>query len=151
MNLNPVTPEHQSRLAYIDIRQSTEHQVLNHQESVRLQRGFIDRALKLGWPRERIVLIDDDLGETADRSNDRAGFNKITADTALGRVGIIFAFDVSRFSRGNAGWYNLLDICAITRTLIGDADGICDPREFKGRLILGLKGTMSEAEHHIIS
>jgi len=150
MNLTPVTPDHLSRQAYIYIRQSTEHQVVHHQESQKLQRCFVDQALKLGWPQERIVLIDDDLGESADRSNDRAGFNKITADTALGQVGIIFAFDVSRFSRGNANWYHLLDICAITRTLIGDVDGICDPREFNGRLILGLKGTMSEAEHHII-
>ena len=150
MNLDLITADHLSRLAYIYLRQSTEYQVMNHQESQRLQRGFVDQALNLGWPRERIVLIDEDLGETAHRSNDRSGFNKIISDTALELVGIILAFDVSRFSRGNASWYHLLDICAVARTLIGDGDGIYDPREFNDRLILGLKGTMSEAESHII-
>lgn len=150
MNRDDILPGHRGRLAYVYVRQSTAHQVLHHQESQRRQRRLVERALELGWPRERLVVVDEDLGETASRSGHRAGFDQMVAEAALGKIGIIFALEVARISRGNRNWYHLLDICGITDTLIADADGIYSPRTYNDRLLLGLKGTMSEAELHLI-
>lgn len=150
MNREQITPAHHRRLACVYIRQSSDQQVLEHRESQRRQRGLIDRAVELGWPAELVTCIDVDLGQSAARSNERQGFEQMIAETALGKVGMILALEVSRLSRGNRDWYHLLDICAVTHTLIADADGLYDPRHYNDRLLLGLKGTMSEAELHVM-
>jgi DNA invertase Pin-like site-specific DNA recombinase len=150
MNRDDIRPAHRQRLAYVYVRQSTAHQVIHHRESQRRQRRLVERAVELGWPRGNLVVVDEDLGETASRSGQRAGFDEMVAEAALGKIGIIFALEVSRISRGNRNWYHLLDICAITHTLIADTEGIYDPRSYNDRLLLGLKGTMSEAELHMI-
>jgi DNA invertase Pin-like site-specific DNA recombinase len=150
MNPDQITAAHRSRLAYVYVRQSSPHQVVVHQESQRRQRGLVDRALSLGWAPEQIVVVDEDLGSSAGRSHKRSGFPKIVAGTALGQAGLILGLEVSRITRGNRDWYHLLDICAITGTLIADHEGLYDPRAYNDRLLLGLKGTMSEAELHMM-
>jgi DNA invertase Pin-like site-specific DNA recombinase len=150
MNPDEITAAHRARLACVYVRQSSAHQVLHHQESLRRQRDLVNRAADLGWPRDRIRVLDQDLGETASRSGERAGFDEMVAQAAVGALGIILGLDVSRISRSNRNWYHLLDICAIRQTLIADAEGIYDPRAYNDRLLLGLKGTMSEAELHMM-
>ena len=150
MNRDDITAAHRARLACVYVRQSSTHQVLHHQESLRRQRDLVERAVDLGWPRDGITVIDQDLGETAARSGERAGFEEMVAQAAVGKIGIILGLDVSRISRGNRNWYHLLDICAIRETLIADAEGLYDPRAYNDRLLLGLKGTMSEAELHMM-
>ncbi len=150
MNRDQITVSHRSRVACVYIRQSSEHQVLHHRESQRRQRDLVDRALELGWQPEQVRSIDEDLGQSAARSNERSGFAQMVAQAALGKVGLILALEVSRLSRGNSDWYQLLDICAVTGTLIADTDGLYDPRDYNDRLLLGLKGTMSEAELHVM-
>jgi len=150
MTPEQITANHRSRLAYVYIRQSCQHQVIHHQESQLRQRGLVHRAHGLGWPQERIILVDEDLGQSAAQSQERSGFQKMVARAALGKVGIILALEVSRLSRGNRDWYHLLDICAVTWTLLADAEGLYDPRAYNDRLLLGLKGTMSEAELHLM-
>ena len=150
MNPEQVTAIHRSRLAVIYIRQSTYQQVLHHQESQRRQRGLIQRAKALGWPTDKILEVDDDLGHSASRSSHRLGFHEMVSETALGKVGLILALEVSRLCRANRDWYHLLDICSVTGTLIADAEGLYDPRAYNDRLLLGLKGTLSEAELHIM-
>jgi DNA invertase Pin-like site-specific DNA recombinase len=150
MNPDQITSEHRSRPAYVYIRQSSQHQVVHHAESQRRQRHLVERALRLGWKLERIVEVDEDLGQSAGRSQLRSGFEKMVAQAALGQVGLIVGLEVSRLSRGNRSWYHLLDICAVTGTLLADAEGLYDPRTYNDRLLLGLKGTMSEAELHMI-
>ena len=150
MNPERMTPDHHARLAYVYIRQSTTQQVLQHTESQRRQRGLVQRAVDLGWPKEQVVLVDEDLGRSAARTQQRTGFENMLGEVALGKVGLILSLEVSRISRGNSSWYHLPDICAVTDTLIGDGDGIYDPRSHNDRLLLGLKGTMSEAELHIM-
>jgi DNA invertase Pin-like site-specific DNA recombinase len=150
MTRDDIGPAHRQRLAYVYIRQSTAHQVMHNQESQRRQRRLVERAVELGWPRESLVVVDEDLGESGSRSTRRGGFDQMVAEAALGKIGIIFALEVSRISRGNRNWWHLLDICAITHTLIADTEGIYDPRSYNDRLLLGLKGTMSEAELHMI-
>ncbi len=151
MNREQLTNTHHSRLAYVYIRQSSLHQVQHHTESQRRQRELVERAVELGWPDEQVKLIDEDLGRSGSRSERRAGFEKVLSDVALGLVGIVLALDVSRMSRDNRTWYHLLDICAITHTLIGDGEGLYDPRAYNDRLLLGLKGTMSEAELFVMN
>jgi DNA invertase Pin-like site-specific DNA recombinase len=150
MNREDITSSHRARTAYVYVRQSSLHQVAHHQESLRRQRQLEDRAVELGWPRDRVVVVDEDLGYSAARGGRRSGFAQMVAQAALGHVGIIFALEVSRISRGSRDWYHLLDICAITRTLIADGEGLYDPRAYNDRLLLGLKGTMSEAELHLM-
>ena len=150
MTRDDITAAHRARLACVYVRQSSTHQVLHHQESLHRQRNLVERAADLGWPRERITVIDQDLGETAARSGERAGFEEMVAQAAVGKIGIILGLDVSRISRGNRNWYHLLDICAIRETLIADGEGLYDPRAYNDRLLLGLKGTMSEAELHMM-
>lgn len=150
MNPDNITASHRSRLAYVYIRQSTQHQVHYHLESQRRQRSLVERAVELGWTCDRVTAVDEDLGQSAARGQDRAGFQKMVAEAALGNVGLILALEVSRLSRGNRDWYHLLDICAVTGTLLGDGEGLYDPRSYNDRLLLGLKGTMSEAELHIM-
>ena len=141
---------HLQRQAVIYVRQSTMQQVERHQESTRLQYGLVDRALQLGWPKQRILVIDEDLGCSGATAEGRAGFQRLVAEVGLDHVGIVLGIEMSRLARSSRDWYQLLEICAIFTTLIGDVDGIYDPTTYNDRLLLGLKGTMSEAELHII-
>ena len=141
---------HTRRAAFVYIRQSSPQQVENNRESTARQYALVERACELGWPREQVLVIDEDLGLSGSGSVERSGFARMTAEAALGHVGIVLGLEVSRLARNNADWYRLLDLCGMTDTLIGDSDGIYHPSVFNDRLILGLKGTMSEAELHIL-
>jgi len=150
MTPDQISEAHRNRLAMVYVRQSSAHQVVHHRESQRRQRNFVGRATELGWPRERIQTIDEDQGRSGSRSGQRSGFEEMVAMTALGKIGIVLALEVARLARGNRDWYQLLDVCSITHTLIGDEEGLYDPRAYNDRLLLGLKGTMSEAELHLM-
>ena len=141
---------HLRRAALVYIRQSSANQVEHNRESTARQYALAERAVELGWPRERITVIDQDLGLSGASATQRSGFAQLTAAVALGQVGIVLGLEVSRLARNNADWYRLLDLCGMTDTLIGDADGVYHPSLFNDRLVLGLKGTMSEAELHIL-
>src|SRR3989441_3659601 len=147
-NSTLITPQHLTRKAVIYIRQSTPHQVLNHQESLRLQYALHERARQLGWPDAAIDIIDDDLGLTAASAAHREGFNALVAPVTLEQVGLILSYDVTRLSRNCSDWYPLLDLCGYKGCLIADGDGVYDPATVNGRLLLGLKGTLSEWERH---
>ena len=147
-NSDLITPQHLARKAVIDIRQSTPHQVLHHQESLRLQYALHERARQLGWPDEAIDIIDGDRGLTAASAAHREGFNTLVAQVTLEQVGLILSYDVTRLSRNCSDWYPLLDLCGYKGCLIADGDGIYDPATVNGRLLLGLKGTLSEWERH---
>ncbi len=142
--------QHRDRQAIVYIRQSTLQQVERNQESTRLQYALVDRAFALGWPREAIVVVDDDLGRSGASIEGRLGFQRLVAEVGLGRVGLVLGVEMSRLARSCRDWHQLLEICALFDTLIADADGVYDPANFNDRLLLGLKGTMSEAELHII-
>src|SRR5690242_9413605 len=141
---------HRERLAVVYVRQSTVQQVLDHQESTRLQYGLVSRAQALGWAAERILVIDEDLGKSGSSAQGRAGFQRLVSEVSLDHVGIIFGVEMSRLARSNKDWHQLLELCALFHTLIADLDGIYDPVQYNDRLLLGLKGTMSEAELHIL-
>ena len=141
---------HRERLAIVYIRQSTVQQVERHQESTRLQYALVDRAFHLGWARETIVVIDDDLGRSGAAIEGRLGFQRLVAEVGLGHVGLVLGVEMSRLARSNRDWHQLLEICALFDTLIADVDGVYDPANYNDRLLLGLKGTMSEAELHIL-
>lgn len=145
-----IRPDHRDRWAIVYVRQSTVHQVQHHQESTQLQYGLVDQAYRLGWPRERIQIIDDDLGVSGASLEGRHGFQRLLSDVALNRVGLILGIEMSRLARSCKDWYQLLELCAMFRTLIADLDGLYDPINYNDRLLLGLKGTMSEAELHIL-
>jgi DNA invertase Pin-like site-specific DNA recombinase len=145
-----IVRRHQERLAIIYVRQSTVQQIERHQESTRLQYALVDRALQYGWARETIVVIDDDLGRSGATVEGRLGFQRLVAEVGLGHVGLVLGIEMSRLARSCRDWHQLLEICALFDTLIGDADGIYDPSNYNDRLLLGLKGTMSEAELHIL-
>src|SRR6476469_7865057 len=145
-----VQSRHCDRLAIVYVRQSTLQQVERHQESTRLQYGLVERALQFGWSRENIVVIDDDLGRSGATAEGRLGFQRLVAEVGLGRVGLVLGVEMSRLARSCRDWHQLLEICALFDTLIADSDGILDPALYNDRLLLGLKGTMSEAELHIL-
>jgi DNA invertase Pin-like site-specific DNA recombinase len=145
-----VTAQHLQRKAIIYIRQSTPHQVLSNQESLRLQYALQQRALDLGWRPEDIEVIDADLGLTAVSASHRRGFQELVARVTLGQVGIILSVEVTRLSRNCSDWYPLLDVCGYRGCLIADRDGIYDPGSANGRLLLGLKGQLSALELHTI-
>ena len=147
-NSDLITPQHLTRKAVIYIRQSTPHQVVSHQESLRLQSALHERAHQLGWPDAAIDIIDDDLGLTAASAAHREGFNTLVAQVTLEQVGLILSYDVTRLSRNCSDWYPLLDLCGYKGCFIADSDGIYDPATVNGRLLLGLKGTLSEWERH---
>ena len=149
-NTAKIQPTHTLRLAFVYIRQSSLRQVERNQESTDRQYALVERAVKLGWPRKKIDVIDEDLGLSGTGSVERPGFTRMTVEVALGHVGIVLGLEASRLARNNADWYRLLDLCSITDTLIGDGDGLYHPAQYNDRLVLGLKGTMSEAESHII-
>ena len=145
-----ITPLQLERLAIVYVRQSSAKQVRQNQESQFNQRALVDRAQALGWHQQRIQVLDADLGQSAAHSEGRDDFKTLAAEVALGHVGIIFGWEVSRLARNNADWYQLLDLAALFGTLIADVEGIYDPRLYNDRLLLGLKGTMSEAELHML-
>ena len=141
---------HHDRLAVVYVRQSRPQQLIRHPESTRLQYGLVDRALALGWAKARVVVIDEDLGKSADSASERSGFQRLVAEVSLAHVGIILGLEMSRLARSNRDWHQLLEVCALFGTLIGDLDGIYDPADYNDRLLLGLKGAMSEAELHVL-
>jgi DNA invertase Pin-like site-specific DNA recombinase len=145
-----VTADHLRRDAYLYVRQSTLHQVADNQESTRRQYGLKERAVGLGWARERVVVIDEDLGQSASGATERTGFERLVGEVGLGKAGLVLGLEVSRLARSSTEWHRLLEICALTDTLILDEDGLYDPAHFNDRLLLGLKGTMSEAELHVL-
>jgi DNA invertase Pin-like site-specific DNA recombinase len=145
-----VTPAHLERSAVIYVRQSSPKQVRVNVESQHNQRALVDRALALGWQQARITVLDADLGQSGTSIAGREAFTHLTAEVALGHVGIIFGWEVSRLARNNADWYQLLDLAALVGTLIADVEGVYDARAYNDRLLLGLKGTMSEAELHMM-
>lgn len=152
MNLaaSKVTAGHLRRDAYLYVRQSSLRQVMENTESTRRQYALREQAAALGWPAERVIVIDNDLGQSAAGSGDRAGFQRLVGEVGMGKAGIVLGLEVSRLARSSTDWHRLLEICALTDTLILDEDGIYDPGHFNDRLLLGLKGTMSEAELHVL-
>ena len=148
--LHKITARHLARQAMLYVRQSTLHQVLENTESTARQYALRERAIALGWPPERIVVIDQDLGQSGASAADRAGFQRLVAEVGLGHVGLVMGLEVSRLARSSLDWHHLLEICTMTGTLILDEDGLYDPATFNDRLLLGLKGTMSEAELHVL-
>jgi DNA invertase Pin-like site-specific DNA recombinase len=143
-------PAHLQRDAYIYVRQSTLAQTVRNTESLARQYDLAGRARELGWAEHQIVVIDDDLGRSGATAQGRTGFSGLVADVGLGKAGIVLSLECSRLARNNSDWYQLLDLCALTDTLIADADGLYHPGLFNDRLVLGLKGTMSEAELHLL-
>ena len=149
-DLSKIKPSHTQRAAFVYIRQSTPGQVEHNRESTARQYALADRACQLGWSKEQVVIVDEDLGLSGSSTDKRSGFARLTSEVALAHVGIVLGLEVSRLARNNADWYRLLELCGVTDTLIGDNDGVYHPALFNDRLLLGLKGTMSEAELHII-
>jgi excisionase family DNA binding protein len=141
---------HREKMAYVYLRQSTMAQVYHHQESTQRQYALKDRALELGWPPDQIRVLDADLGQSGTQMNNRQDFKTLVADVSLEKVGAVFALEASRLSRSCSDWHRLLEICSLTGTLLVDADGCYDPADFNDQLLLGLKGTMSQAELHFI-
>ena len=147
---NKVAPDHLRRDAYLYVRQSSLYQVANNTESGRRQYDLRARAVALGWPAERVIVIDVDQGLSGASATDRAGFQRLVAEVSLGKAGIVLGLECSRLARNNADWHRLLQLCALSNTLICDEDGLYDPGAINDRLLLGLKGTMSEAELHFL-
>ena len=145
-----VTTSHRAKLAYIYVRQSTAGQVRQHQESTELQYRLVDRAILFGWPKERVEVIDDDLGKSAASSDDRYGFQRLIAEIGLGKAGLVLSLDASRLARNNRDWHQLLELCSLFGVLIADGERLYDPCAYHDRLLLGLSGIMSEAELHQI-
>jgi DNA invertase Pin-like site-specific DNA recombinase len=149
MVYDKITPSHLQRNAYLYVRQSTLRQVVENTESTQRQYALQQRAIALGWTQEQITIIDDDLGKSG-ASTAREGFRKLVTEVSLGHAGIVMGLEVSRLARNSSDWHRLLEICALSGTLILDEEGTYDPAHFNDRLLLGLKGTMSEAELHVI-
>ena len=150
VEVSKVTAHHLKRDAYLYVRQSTLRQVFENTESTERQYALRQRAVALGWPAERVIVIDSDLGLSGASGVKREGFQRLVAEVGMARAGIVLGLEVSRLARNSTDWHRLLEICAITDTLILDEDGIYDPAHFNDRLLLGLKGTMSEAELHVM-
>src|ERR1035437_9041422 len=145
-----ITASHLARGAYLSVRQSTIRQVMENTESTKRQYALRQRAVALGWPIERVTVIDSDLGQSGASATDREGFQRLVSKVGMGRAGIVLGLEVSRLARNCTDWHRLLEICALAGMLILDEDGVYDPAHFNDRLLLGLKGTMSEAELHIL-
>jgi DNA invertase Pin-like site-specific DNA recombinase len=149
-NQSKVTADHLRRDAYLYVRQSTMRQVIENSESATRQYDLRGRAVALGWPLERVIVIDVDQGLSGASAADREGFQRLVADVSLNKAGIVLGLECSRLARNNSDWHRLLELCALTDTLICDEDGLYDPSTINDRLLLGLKGAMSEAELHIL-
>ena len=145
-----ITTAHRAKLAYVYIRQSSPGQVRHHQESTALQYRLVERAALFGWPRERVHVIDDDLGKSGTSSRDRQGFQTLIAEVGLGKAGLVMSLDASRLARNNRDWHQLLELCSLFGVLIADGERLYDPAAYHDRLLLGLSGIMSEAELHQI-
>src|SRR5271168_2476484 len=145
-----IKADHLKRDAYLYVRQSTLRQVLENTESTQRQYGLKQQAVRLGWPIERVHVIDCDQGQSGSTATDREGFQRLVTEVSLGHAGIVLGLEVSRLARNSADWHRLLEICALTDTLILDEDGLYDPRHFNDRLLLGMKGTLSEAELYVL-
>jgi DNA invertase Pin-like site-specific DNA recombinase len=145
-----ITPAHLARQAIVYLRQSSAAQVEHNRESTDRQYALATKARELGWPDDGVMIIDEDLGLSGSGAVVRSGFARLTAEVALGHVGLVLGLEVSRLARNNADWHRLIDLAGFSDTLIGDADGIYHPALFNDRLLLGLKGTMSEAELHVL-
>jgi DNA invertase Pin-like site-specific DNA recombinase len=145
-----VSTAHRQRAAVVYVRQSTLAQLERNRESTTRQYDLVAKAVALGWPRGAVRVIDEDQGISGSLTEGRSGFAELAAQVGLGRVGIVLALEVSRLARNNADWYRLLDLAGMTDTLIADADGLYHPGLFNDRLVLGMKGTMSEAELRIL-
>jgi len=145
-----IRAEHRDRAAVVYVRQSSRQQVLEHSESTRLQYALVERAAALGWARSQIVVIDDDLGVSAATADARAGFARLVTEVTMGRVGIVLGIEMSRLARTGRDWHQLLELCSLSGVLLADPDGVYDPGFYNDRLLLGLKGTMSEAELYLI-
>jgi DNA invertase Pin-like site-specific DNA recombinase len=145
-----VTADHLRRGAYLYVRQSSLYQVANNTESSRRQYDLRGRAISLGWSADRVIVIDVDQGQSGASATDREGFQRLVADVGLGKAGIVLGLECSRLARNNADWHRLLELCSLSGTLICDEDGLYDPGSINDRLLLGLKGTISEAELHFI-
>ena len=141
---------HQERLAMVYVRQSSPQQVLEHRESTALQYDLSRRAVAWGWPQNRVLVVDDDQGQSADSAEAREGFQRLLAEISLGHVGLVLGIEMSRLARSCKDWHQLLEVCGLFGTLLADQDGLYDPSNYNDRLLLGLKGTMSEAELHIL-
>jgi DNA invertase Pin-like site-specific DNA recombinase len=145
-----VQARHLKRNAYLYVRQSTLRQVLENTESTKRQYALRERAMALGWRLDQVIVIDSDLGQSGASAVDREGFQQLVSEVGVGRAGIVMGLEVSRLARNSTDWHRLLEICALADTLILDEDGVYDPAHFNDRLLLGLKGTMSEAELHVL-
>src|SRR5271169_6236878 len=141
---------HLKRGAYLYVRQSTLRQVFENTESTQRQYDLRNRAVALGWRLDQIIVIDSDLGQSGASAVDRAGFQRLVTEVSLGHAGVVMGLEVSRLARNSTDWHRLLEICALADVLIVDEDGVYDPAHFNDRLLLGLKGTMSEAELHVM-
>jgi DNA invertase Pin-like site-specific DNA recombinase len=147
---NKVQPHHLENAAYLYIRQSSMRQVVENVESTQRQYALRGRAIALGWREDQIIVVDSDQGESGASAAWRQGFQRLVSEVGMGRAGIVMGLEVSRLARNNADWHRLLEICALADTLILDEDGVYDPSNFNDRLLLGLKGAMSEAELHVL-
>jgi DNA invertase Pin-like site-specific DNA recombinase len=147
-----IQPHHLDRVAIVYVRQSSPHQVLSHRESRARQYGLTERARTLGWPPDRVWVVDDDQGTSAKTTDQWSGFHRLLAEVTMTHVGLILGLEMSRLARSNKDWHQLLELCALFGTLLADEDGVYDPNDSNDRLLLGLKGTISEFElvtmHH---
>jgi DNA invertase Pin-like site-specific DNA recombinase len=149
-DLDKITEAHRRLHAIVYVRQSSPGQVQNNHESRALQYALRERAIELGWVAEQVAIVDEDLARSGTSTDGRLGFKDLVAEVGLGRVGLILGSEVSRLARNSADWYQLLDLCTLTGTLVADSDGIYSPGNFNDRMLLGLKGTLAEAELHLI-
>ena len=140
-----IRAEHLGRAAVVYVRQSSRQQVLEHTESTRLQYALVERAAALGWARSQVMVIDDDLGVSAATADSRKGFARLVTEVTMGRVGVVLGIEMSRLARTGRDWHQLLELCSLSGVLLADPDGVYDPGFYNDRLLLGLKGTMSEA------
>ena len=145
-----IRPEHLDRAAIVYVRQSSRQQVLEHSESTRLQYALAERAVALGWARSQVTVIDDDLGVSAAMPDSRKGFARLVTEVTMGRAGVVLGIEMSRLARTGRDWHQLLELCSLSGALLADPDGVYDPGLYNDRLLLGLKGTMSEAELYLI-
>ena len=148
--ISKITSEHRAKLAYVYLRQSTMGQVRFHQESTQRQYALREKAVEMGWPSSQVKVLDGDLGQSGTQMSQREDFKLLVAEVSMQKVGGVFALEASRLSRSCADWHRLLELCALTGTLIIDEDGTYDPAQFNDQLLLGLKGTMSQAELHFL-
>ena len=146
MTTTKIQSTHQERIAFVYVRQSTPLQVMENRESTERQYRLRDRAIELGWPPSRVEVIDEDQGRSGSTATHRTGFQRLATEVSLGKVGIVLMLEASRLARNNSDWYRLMEICGVSGTLIADEGGVYNPREPNDRLLLGVKGTISEAE-----